>query len=168
MLSPAHKMIEYLIRRYHVQEHNVDSIMRCILPFHQTLLFARLLQILSIAGTKWDFLADAQRNGSPVPRETLSQKCLSTPAVLEFVCDIAGRSAKRAKSGNGGSQYKASFNLYVATVLECLAGKAVGTAAPSERVVTVLLPHLLAGLKAKRCTSYQLASYIVLTQLCAR
>lgn len=42
LLSPyasehaAHTVLEYLIRRYRINEMNADALIRCLLPFHDT------------------------------------------------------------------------------------------------------------------------------------
>ena len=35
MLQGAHKILEFLIRRYQIQERNVDVVLECILPYHE-------------------------------------------------------------------------------------------------------------------------------------
>jgi U3 small nucleolar RNA-associated protein 10 len=76
--TAAHKVIEYLVRRYAVQEHNVDSILECILPYHESPLFARFLQLLNLGSTpRWEFLRTAQKNNSVLSRATLIQRCIS-------------------------------------------------------------------------------------------
>ena len=47
-LPAASKALEWLVRRYRVQEYSVDEIIRCVLPYHDTKLFVRTIQILEI------------------------------------------------------------------------------------------------------------------------
>jgi hypothetical protein len=64
LIKPAHKVLEFLIRRYSVQELNVDAVLECILPYHETPLFARMLQILNLTkDNRWPFLIASQKNG---------------------------------------------------------------------------------------------------------
>lgn len=107
----AHKVIEYLIRRFSVHEHNIDAMLECALPFHESTLFARLLQLMKVNGAQWDWLKVAQKNGAPVARGTLVQRCLMVRcatcvlsgahpfaslaqdhSILTFVCDLAKNS----------------------------------------------------------------------------
>ena len=46
LLGAAHKVLEYFIRRYQVHDHNVEALLECALPYHETNYFARLLQLL--------------------------------------------------------------------------------------------------------------------------
>lgn len=45
----AHKVLEFFIRRYQVHDNNVDALLECSLPYHETNYFARLVQLLKCA-----------------------------------------------------------------------------------------------------------------------
>ena len=47
----AQKCLEHLIRHYQIHIFNVTDIMRCILPFHNTKFFARMIKLLRFTGT---------------------------------------------------------------------------------------------------------------------
>lgn len=55
LLSPyflqasSFKVLEWLIRHFQVNEMNVNEMMRCILPYHETRQFIRVLQTLLLA-----------------------------------------------------------------------------------------------------------------------
>lgn len=49
LLRPAHKAFEYLLRRYRIHKYNVSSIMSCILPYHETNLFGRVVHLMKLA-----------------------------------------------------------------------------------------------------------------------
>lgn len=59
-----------------VQQENVESLMRAALPYHQTPQFVRLVQILHLSGTLFEFLAPMQRSGAALPRGVLVERCL--------------------------------------------------------------------------------------------
>ena len=48
MLKPAGKALEWLIRRFRINEYNVDAVMLAILPYHETALFVTMVSILQI------------------------------------------------------------------------------------------------------------------------
>lgn len=48
MLKPAGKALEWLIRRFRINEYNVDAVMQAILPYHETALFVTMVSILQI------------------------------------------------------------------------------------------------------------------------
>lgn len=77
---PAHKTLEYLVRRFKVHVYNVDALLAAALPFHDTALFGRLVQLLeltpgaaavlgpgSASVPVWGFLAAAKAAGAPLP-----------------------------------------------------------------------------------------------------
>lgn len=45
LLKPAHKIIEFFIRRYQIHEYNVNDVVECVLPYHETNYFARMIQL---------------------------------------------------------------------------------------------------------------------------
>jgi U3 small nucleolar RNA-associated protein 10 len=103
LLSAAHKAIEFLIRRYRIHVFNIDSVLECILPFHETQLFARMLQILQIdklskAGAKWTFLLEAQKHAAPLARSTIVTRSSIDSSILEFLAAIVRHAVTLAGS----------------------------------------------------------------------
>lgn len=89
MLEPsAHKVLEYLIRRFRVHEFNIDMLIRCVLPRHDNKIFARVLQLCQIQDdSKWVFLNGVTKHGAPIPRSQIIQYCYKNVAVLESICE---------------------------------------------------------------------------------
>ncbi|CAN6457927.1 unnamed protein product [Victoria cruziana] len=86
-LPSAQKTLEYLIRRYKVHIYNVDELVMCILPYHDTHIFVCIVQILDLRKNKiWNFLEGVKISGAPMPRKTIVQQCLRDVGVLEAVC----------------------------------------------------------------------------------
>lgn len=48
LLKPAAKAMEWLIRRFRVQDFNVEAVLACIFPYHETKLFAQMVSLLDI------------------------------------------------------------------------------------------------------------------------
>ena len=180
LLSPyflqrsAHKCIEFLIRCYSVQEHNVEAVLGCILPYHETALFARLLAILNLdRSPRFAFLRASQKHNAPLARATLVRRCLTDPALLAFIVEFGRPSNPAAAlapylSALGVTAVppspKHAVALYTLTVVDVLASAERVT----DDLVTALLPTLLGGLAAAAHPEHQTAAYMVLTQLCAR
>ena len=161
LLKPSQKCLEWLIRVYRVQSYNVDSVMECILPYYETKLFARVVQLLPLrsASSAWHWLQPLQRAGSPLSRLTLVQHCISVPAFLVFVCEMVPKSIAVHKRSPPGS-LRSVLALYCSTVAFVLETES-GT---SEEIVGRLLPYLLKGLKS-RVVDYCAASYVIVGQL---
>ncbi len=118
MLKATHKVLEFLIRRYHIHEHNTDSVIECILPYHETKYFSRMLQLTKLpAGSRWEFLGTAQKSNAALARLTLIQRCLVDAEVLVFVAECAKRQAELAR---GGESHKTAMTLFTVVTLEVI------------------------------------------------
>ena len=49
--SAAHKALEFLIRRFEIHKYNTDAVLACVLPYHGTRWFVRMVQLLRLKGT---------------------------------------------------------------------------------------------------------------------
>lgn len=151
MLRAAHKCIEWLIRTFRINYYNVDDIMKCILPYHDTLMFARIVQLLPLKNKSsfWYWLCSSQKNGSPLAKVTLLQHCLSVPAFLSFVCDICKQSDK-----------KITVNFYCTTVVGVISNAGV----LNEWLVVMMIPYITNGLKSSH-DHIKAANYIILSHM---
>ncbi|CAM9175365.1 unnamed protein product [Ectocarpus sp. 12 AP-2014] len=182
LLSPhfscreAHFCLEYLIRHYKVYQYNVDAVVECCLPWHDTVAFARMVQLLSLKGSRWEFLTPVQKTGSPLPREAIARRCARDFGLLRFLCVSARRAAARAASCSVSAAQSTStssvsaataagraklFSFYAATVVEALAS--LGTT--SDPLLRALVPTVVHGLSATKSPEYQMASYMILSAL---
>jgi U3 small nucleolar RNA-associated protein 10 len=89
MRPAAHKTLEWLIRQYHIQEHNVLALLACALPYHATMLFARIVSLLNLTDLPdWQFLTVVQRTAQPLDRVTLITRARRSNAVFAFICQL--------------------------------------------------------------------------------
>ena len=51
--------------------------MTCALPYHATVEFVRLVQIMPLEKSIWTFLRPMQKSGAPLPRPVLVQRSLN-------------------------------------------------------------------------------------------
>ena len=160
LLRPAQKCLEWLLRAFRVASFNVDAVMDCILPYHETKLFARVLQLLPLKAhsSRWHWLRPSQKAGSPLSRLTLVQHCTHTPSFLAHLCEMVPRCIA-AKLSPAPSALRGVLALYLSTVLGVLQQQRV-----SEELLTLLLPHLIRGLKSE-LLDYQAATYVIIGQL---
>ncbi|KAH6569665.1 hypothetical protein BASA60_008135 [Batrachochytrium salamandrivorans] len=100
MLSPhflrksSFKALEWLIRRFKINEQNIDAIMECILPYHETRHFVQFVRILAIpVDSMFSFLQDSvQKSNCQLDRSLLVAKCMKEPSLLKFIFDMMSRS----------------------------------------------------------------------------
>ncbi|MCO5557097.1 hypothetical protein L7F22_010653 [Adiantum nelumboides] len=116
LLSAAHQTLEYLIRRYKIHIYNVDDLIKFILPYHETSLFVRIVQLSNIEKTRWRFLEGVKKSGAAPPRELLVQQCFHDLAVLDGICE----SAHMLKIGSQTVRARTTYSFCVATIIEVL------------------------------------------------
>ena len=151
MLRAAHKCMEWLLRVFRINSYNVDDIMECILPYHDTLLFARILQLLPLKDKSsfWHWLRPSQKKGSPLAKATLIQHCLSVPMFLTFVCNMIKHNSN-----------KITVNFYCSTLIGSISNVTV----LDEWLVVMVIPHITNGLKSSH-DHIKAASYIILSHM---
>lgn len=164
LLKPAQKCLESLVHAYRVHSCNVDAVVECVLPYYETKLFARVVQLLPLKSpsSRWRWLRPLQKAGSPLSRLALVQHCLSDLSFLVFVCEMVPRAVAVHKRSPSGS-LRSVLAFYCSTVVLVLETES----AANEEVVGRLLPYLLKGLKS-RVMEYRTASYVVAGQLASK
>ena len=72
----AHQVMEWLIRAFRVNEMNIEAVMCCILPWHETPAFVRTVQTFFFKDEdKWGFLFEkVKRDAMTVSREFLAKR----------------------------------------------------------------------------------------------
>jgi hypothetical protein len=148
--SATHKVLEYLIRRYRIHELNVDSLIKCMLPLHDTKIFARVLQISTISNTDWLFLNSVKQSGAPISRLHIVRVLIKNNSLLNVLIEMSKTSFNlsctlKNKSNNNitqGADRIMSFT--TACIIEMLEEKKI-----NDNQLRLLFPFLLDGLTAE-------------------
>uniref|UniRef100_A0A8C2XMH8 HEAT repeat-containing protein 1 n=1 Tax=Cyclopterus lumpus TaxID=8103 RepID=A0A8C2XMH8_CYCLU len=166
LLKPAHKCLEWLVHRFHVQLYNADALLRCSLPFHDTNVFVRVLQLLHIrdAAARWGWLLGPQKAGVPLSRGALVAHCYSDLSFMDFICSLVTGSVQ-AYSGRSGScsQLRVIFSFYASTIVSALGA----VEKVSDAIISKLLPFVHKGLKSS-LTDYKAATLMIVCQLAVK
>ncbi|KAK9292213.1 hypothetical protein L1049_020175 [Liquidambar formosana] len=93
-LPSALKTLEYLIRRYKIHVYNIEELILCALPYHDTHAFVRIVQLLDMGNSKWKFLDGVKVTGAPPPRKVIVQQCIRDMEILEVLCNYASPTKK--------------------------------------------------------------------------
>ena len=185
LLSPfadqeaAIQVIEYLIRKYQVQSHCVDPLLKCFLPYHDLPIFTRVVMLLRLDGhpqgggggggkpsALWipllrPLLHPPHRPPAPLPllpRAALVRHCLRETGFLSLVL----LTTQDAWQHSTLPHHPRLTSLYSALLLETLEKMGPVT----EQGMRVLLPPLLRAVKAKNAPfEFKLASYMALSKL---
>ncbi|XP_048255630.1 HEAT repeat-containing protein 1-like [Haliotis rufescens] len=165
LLKAAQKSVEWLIQRYHIHFYNVDDLMMCILPYHDTKIFVRAVQLLDLNNKDvrhWSWLQSIQKPGVHLARSTLISHCWKNTAFLSFLCDMVPKFVKAnedAEDTNSPQFLKTVFSFYAMTVISVLDVYKV-----NERLLSVLIEPIGRGLQS-RIRAYQAASYMIMAEL---
>ncbi|XP_028989805.1 HEAT repeat-containing protein 1 [Betta splendens] len=163
LLKPAHKCIEWLVHRFHIQLYNADSLLACALPYHDTKVFVRVLQLLKIndATSRWNWLHCLQKPGVPLSRGALITHCYTDLSFMDFICTMVTDSIQAFSDHSGGcSQLRVVFSFYASTIVPSL--DAVDKV--SDTIISKLLPYVQKGLTSS-LTDYKAATYMIVCQL---
>jgi len=150
MLHAASKCLEWLIRVFRINSYNIDMLMESMLPYHESVLFARVLQLLPLKDKSsfWHWLRPSQKSDSPLARSTLIQHCISVPAFLKFVCNMVEH-----------CDHKVVVSFYCSTLIGVIDSVGVG-----EELVVMVIPHLTNGLRSSH-DHVKAATYIILSHM---
>ncbi|CAH0478375.1 unnamed protein product [Peronospora belbahrii] len=154
LLHPAHKVLEFLVRRYEIHHYNVDSIMAMIIPYHESKWFIRMVRILHIHDTRWEFLRQVKTQGTKLVRAALVQRAMDESSIIEFLYKAATR------IGPSNPKLTSLYTLIVLQVLE--------NAKVTEQMLRWLVPQLLTALKCRTFPELQSSAYMIVTKLASK
>uniref|UniRef100_A0A2K5SDT7 HEAT repeat-containing protein 1 n=1 Tax=Cebus imitator TaxID=2715852 RepID=A0A2K5SDT7_CEBIM len=143
LLKPAQKCLEWLIHRFHIHLYNQDSLIACVLPYHETRIFVRVIQLLKINNSKhkWFWLF------SPLP---FTVPCVCLCSLFQVFAEYPGSSA----------QLRVLLAFYASTIVSAL----VAAEDVSDNIIAKLFPYIQKGLKSS-LPDYRAATYMIICQI---
>ncbi|NXG04878.1 HEAT1 protein, partial [Sakesphorus luctuosus] len=163
MLKPAQKCLEWLIHRFHIHLYNEDSLIGCVLPYHETNLFVRVIQLLNIKSPthKWHWMDPIRKPGVPLARGTVITHCYKDLNFMDFICRLVAKSVKVfSESPGNSSQLRVLLVFYASTIVSALGAAEKIT----DTIVSKLLPYIQKGLKSS-IQDYRAATYMIICQM---
>ncbi|NXU71595.1 HEAT1 protein, partial [Oreotrochilus melanogaster] len=163
LLKPAQKCLEWLIHRFHIHLYNQDSLIGCVLPYHETNLFVRVIQLLDIKSPthKWHWMDPIRKPGVPLARGTVITHCYKDLNFMDFICRLVAKSVKVFSECPGNSaQLRVLLVFYASTVVAALGAAEKIT----DTIVSMLLPYIQKGLKSS-IQDYRAATYMIICQI---
>lgn len=140
-LKCAHQTLEWLVNRYLIHEYNKNDFMALILPYHETNIFIRCLQLVNIKdeADQWHWLYQIQKTNVICVKSVIINHCASDIGFLKFICqDILDKT----KANESNAQLTVEYAFYCTTIMGALEySKKVSDAQLSQ-----LLPTVLKGL----------------------
>lgn len=162
--KPAHACLEWLIRKFRITELNLDALMDCILPYHETVPFIRMLQIIYFPdNSKWSFLHEVKKDAKVISRSFLARRALADRSLIDSIFDclewmlLKHRDADYRKP----STYLSFFTMFLMDYIHAL---------PRVELTHVLhlYPIALRLVKVKRVPDASFSSYMIMLALAQR
>lgn len=159
MLYDAHKAMEWLINRFRVHEYNKEDLLLLILPYHETNIFVRTLQLINVKdpADKWHWLHVLQKSGVRLPKDALYNHAATDYNFLKL---ISKQIIALSKEHENSSLLTVAFNFYCATFV----GAITHAKEVNENHVTQMLPSILKGLKSD-IPDFCASAYVITSQL---
>ncbi|EFN88053.1 HEAT repeat-containing protein 1 [Harpegnathos saltator] len=160
LLHASHKALEWLIYRYHIHEYNRDQFVLLILPYHESRIFARAVQLLDLSnkGDKWYWMKSLQKRGLPQVSQTIVNHLSTDDEFLKMLCNHVISTVK--VHTNQTSQPTTLCAFYTTLVLGLIEQATTIT----ETQINYLLPTLFYGLKSS-VLDLTAASYMIIAHL---
>ncbi|KAL4062956.1 hypothetical protein V8B97DRAFT_2026593 [Scleroderma yunnanense] len=154
---PTGKVLEWLVRRFRINEFNVDAVLALFLPYHETPHFVKMLSILHIPPTSpFVFLLAFKSAAKPLPRSTLVKNMVSDAEVARFTADLLPTAVKCSYS------HRTLLAFNAATMHDYISSAPI----LDDGMLAFILPALLTPLQAThKDTNVALSSYIILCVL---
>ncbi|KAJ2944524.1 hypothetical protein O0L34_g3869 [Tuta absoluta] len=156
LLESSHKALEWLVYRYHIHEYNQDAVIALILPYHETKIFIRFVQLFNLDRSKrWDWLRPVQVHRSPLPRQEMYNQCNSNPGILRFIAETTIKYVN--EFGERASQLNTVFAFFCSTCI----GAINNTKKVPESFMSTLVPTLVKALDSP-IIDFRSSVYVIL------
>lgn len=120
LLQPAHQCLEWLIRRFNINEYEIDEFMMLILPYHETTIFVKCIQTMNLRDENhlWHWLEPVKKNGVPLSKQALYNRIASDSFLMSFICESVVYASKELNTPNTLQVFYAFFCTSVIGALE--------------------------------------------------
>ncbi|KAL3283044.1 hypothetical protein HHI36_006202 [Cryptolaemus montrouzieri] len=159
LLNCTYKALEWLIYRYSIHEYNREDVLMLVLPYHESNIFVRVIQLLKINNEKdpWFFLKTLQKPGIHLPKQSLLNHAANDPYFIKFVSKFI---LEIIKVHEKPSSLTVAFNFYCSI----FTGAIEYSKTVPEPTITQMLPALLKGLSSD-IADFRAASYVIIARL---
>lgn len=116
LLKPAHQCLEWLIRRFRINEFNKNDFMVLLLPYHNTQVAVRCIQTMHLKDPKdfWYWVSPVKKRGLPLSLENILSHSANNYKLLEMfgnaLCEAVSMLGKQASNLQVHIITKLNFN----------------------------------------------------------
>ncbi|KAF8567532.1 hypothetical protein P879_05822 [Paragonimus westermani] len=156
--------MEWLVYKFQVHLYYVQDFIRCVMPYHETGLFAKFLQLIDFksCGQEFKWMEPYAEAGRSLSRPQLVRECLRQRSLVPFLTSMILNAVKLCK-GLPSSRLNDITNFFLSTV----------TAFCDSGLSDVKLANLVdgfqgvirAGLRAVDCASFQSATCLAVIRI---
>ncbi|KAI0920552.1 hypothetical protein AcV5_010550 [Taiwanofungus camphoratus] len=168
MDAPAGKVIEWLVRRFRINEFNVEDILTLFLPYHESPHFAKMVAILHIdTNSNFRFLLAYKSTAKTLTRGAIVTEMLKNSDFSRFVANLLPAALREGGTG----AYRGLVAFHTSILLDFIAkneGLDEGTAAfllPASMEALQIKPGAESRTKAVILQESILGSFLVLAAL---
>ncbi|KAG5366090.1 U3 small nucleolar RNA-associated protein 10 [Yarrowia sp. B02] len=154
MLTPAVKALEWLVRRFHINQMNAEQLLLCVLPYYDQDIYLRVADVIMKLPPLFVFLNKSKTTAQNPPRNLLIRAFSADMRLFELVTEYVVSQTTTKTSYQRQLSFWSQFAIY----------GLVADKADAERMLEVYLPAL-AKLVVTSDTDCQIAAYMVLTVL---
>ncbi|KAH8987299.1 hypothetical protein EDB92DRAFT_1876367 [Lactarius akahatsu] len=160
MEMPTGRVLEWLVRRFRINEFNVEDVLSLFLPYHDTPHFAKMITILRVEpDAPWNFLNAYKSAAQSVPRTALVTEMVRNVAVARFVASALPKAVKDRTA------HRVLVAFHTAALFEYISR----IKSPDDSVLAFLLPAILEPLQQNAAHAgtkdVVLSSYVLLSAL---
>ncbi|KAK6619287.1 hypothetical protein RUM44_003669 [Polyplax serrata] len=162
LLKQSHKALEWLIYRYQIHSFNIDDLLALILPYHETKIFVKILQLINLNApnaAQWKWLAKLKAEGVHLPKSVVINHALSDSSFLRFICDNTLKTISENKKHDCAEKLGTLMTFYASIVANVFSKKEF-----SNHHMTIVLPSLVKALTSD-LKDFRAAGYITAGQL---
>ncbi|OJA15136.1 hypothetical protein AZE42_07566 [Rhizopogon vesiculosus] len=157
MEAPTSKVLEWLVRRFRINEFNVDAVLSLFFPYHESPHFVKMLSILHISPSSiFAFMLPFKSAATPLARSSIVKAMAANQAVARFIASLLPTAIR----GSYSHRTLVAFN--AATMHDYIATRP----ALDEGTLAFLLSALLAPFQTSHVdANATLGSYVLLSTL---
>ncbi|KAF9238673.1 hypothetical protein BU15DRAFT_88298 [Melanogaster broomeanus] len=160
MEVPTSKVLEWLVRRFRVNEFNVGALLALFLPYHESPHFVKMLSILHVQpNSPFSFLLAFKSAAKPLARSALIKAMVSNTEVARFAVNLLPTAIKCSQS------HRTLLAFHAATIHDYISS--VPTL--DDGILALILPALLTPFQAvQKDANVALGSFVLLCTLSHR
>jgi U3 small nucleolar RNA-associated protein 10 len=154
MLNDCHETLEYLIYKFYVHTYQADDLLCALLPYHETRLFARALQVIELSDSSyWAWLEPYKKDGVPVPKEKIIAIIASKPPLVSLLGDKLIEINRDSNKAN-------IFTSFYTTTMMCVLDRDL-----NEQFYVTFLAHVYKAIKKSNNSSLFMACLVLVGYL---